>query len=514
MSAFPIPHQRQLSQFWRRERVLRQAGRVLWMAVAALTVLLLVVVWIAPSPVAVAAAWGGLALVWLGVGGILLARWLPVPTPENLARRIDAVLGLPDDAMVLSELPDTGREAAWRQAVWTRVDAILSRQPPRELWKIAPGRSFWWAVAAFALCSTSVGVLGWQKFTLWQEARLAAQEEKDLRLAAAKEVLDDWEEFAKRFDDPELQTFFAQAAGLREALASDDPMEALLEMNRLEQNMSSLQESMANAGIGPQAATLAEALESISGMGAVAAAVRNGDFSKAADEAAKAAAGMEKQPAAEAAIQRAGALAEMLATGARSASERGNTSLAEAMQQISVAVSKGEKSGKASQGDLSPPVRSLCKEFQQESQRVNRGRALALGKRQLDGLRDRLRGSCDGSSPMPSLCQSLVPGNQPTGNQAGTSPGGGVAGDETELAQAATTETVGGTPGEGESDVRTVNAATGAAGSVGGSREAAVADYVELSQKAVTDESLPLAHRRIIRTYFERIRPVAESTTP
>jgi hypothetical protein len=72
------------------------------------------------------------------------------------------------------------------------------------------------------------------------------------------------------------------------------------------------------------------------------------------------------------------------------------------------------------------------------------------------------------------------------------------------------TEQLTGVAGDGESEVRTLADTQGSATAASVGREQAFAEYAELSKQAVADENLPLAHRRLIRTYFERIRPVAD----
>jgi hypothetical protein len=94
---------------------------------------------------------------------------------------------------------------------------------------------------------------------------------------------------------------------------------------------------------------------------------------------------------------------------------------------------------------------------------------------------------------------------------AGSAAGGDPLGEASELPAAAATEMFTGVAGEGESEITVSSAETGVAVRVAGAREDAVSRFEELSRQAVTDESLPLAHRQAIRTYFEKIRPVVEA---
>ena len=103
---------------------------------------------------------------------------------------------------------------------------------------------------------------------------------------------------------------------------------------------------------------------------------------------------------------------------------------------------------------------------------------------------------------------------RPGGSKAGTGTDGQPLADQTKLAEAGQSEQVTGVLGEGETEKSTLSASSGTSGAASEGSKTKLAEYLELSEKAVADESLPLAHRRAIRNYFERIRPVAESKNP
>lgn len=509
MTSPPLPRFAEFIGRWRAEQR-RRFLRPLFIGLSVILLVLLLV--LALMPVSTDYLVGLVGLVFFGwlsaamIWGLVSRRR---PSPVTLAKRVDAVLGLPDDLLSLSELP--APEDAWRQAVW---HAARDRVANLDLPKAWPLRVPRWTLASgvtAVLLTLVIFGWSWQKWnaeTLRLAALAAAQEQ---RVAAAEELLQDWQEFAQETDDPELKKLFLEAAQLKEALQQSDPRAAMLEMNRIEERLQKMETAIANESLAPQAAKLAEALESFEGMGALSAAIRNQNFETAAREAEKLAAALKKDPQGKTALRREAAVAEMLATESQAAANRGNSSLSEALQQLSNAAKSGK--GSANNSELAPPTDSLKSQLSQEAARKSRGRAAAMGKQQMDALRDRLQGQDPKDSPFPSLCKSCL-GQKPGGKNAGAGAAGDPKGDPTELADAQVQETASGAVGEGESETRTTSAASGAATAAGGTKPANFSDYAELSQQAVADENLPLAHRRVIRTYFERIRPLAETSKP
>jgi hypothetical protein len=449
------------------------------------------------------AVFAAVGAAWTAVLVVLAVRFFRRPPEKDLAKRADRVFGFRDDLLALSEFP----ESEWRTATWERAQAALASG--RHAWPSAFSKKH----AAHLLAAVALtGAVLWitaaqtQREILIQTAAAQAQSE---RIRAVEEVVRDWEEFVKSTEDPELKKLFGEAALLREAVRDPEPMTAMLAMNRLEAKMASLGDTLAAQSLSPQAARMAEALEAFEGMGAASAALRNQNFEAAAREAEKLGAKLEKNPDGSSTLRRSAAVAEMLASESAAAQKRGNNQLSESLSQLSAAA-KNCSNGTVPNRQICPALQSLREQFSKEAACKNSGRTLATGKSQLDSLRKQLRGEpCDGA---PSLCKSQ--GNRPGGSKPGTGTDGQPLGDPTKLADAGLAEKATGTPGEGESEITTTSASTGSAATAGAATQTELAGYLELSEKAVADESLPLAHRRAIKRYFERIRPVAESQHP
>lgn len=387
------------------------------------------------------------------------------------------------------------------------VDAV-DAETVRSRWPIrVPVRTRWLVGVAGGLVVLFAGVWSVKWSAEWGRlAELAAA--RDERVAAAEEVVSDWEQFVEMTDDPELRKFFAEALELRGALEDPDPMVAMLKMNELESGMGALEQALAEESLASQSAAMAEALEAFEGLGAMSAAMRNEDFSAAAEAAAKRAAELAKDPGGQSAVRRNAAVSEMLGAESKTAAERGNESLSKTLGELSEAAKRAQKSGGVPNEQMAKHLQSLRDQLAKAAMGQDRGRMLALSKQQLDELRRRMLGRKEGAGFCPSLC--LAMGTQPGGKQAGSGTSDPV-GEAAELAAAGVTEQLTGVATDGESEVRTLTDTMGSATAASAGREQGFADYAELSQQAVADENLPLAHRRLIRTYFERIRPVAEN---
>ncbi|GAT33446.1 hypothetical protein TSACC_21862 [Terrimicrobium sacchariphilum] len=506
-----IPQKARLERRWCLERVV---AAIAWWSVAICGVSLLlgaVLAFIALSRFGILIALGVLGGVWLLGVGVVVLKLLRKPGLGTLVKRADAVLRLPDDLLTLSELNEEQKSEPWRAATWQKLEEYLTRLNLREAWPVRLSRR---GVGALIAAGIATGLTVWLGgFRLQQDnervAREAAAQEE--RLAAGEELLKDWKEFAEKTDDPELKKLFAEAEKIREALKQGDPMVAMLAMDRLDQQLNSLQAEIDKDSISAQAGGIADAMESFAGAGAMSAALRNQNYEQAATEAEKLREKLAKDPTGKTEVKRDAAASEMLQTEAKKAANRGNQSLSDALNKLSQLA----QSGSVANSDLQAPLQKLQEQYLQECSRQGRGLASRLGKKQMETLRRRLRGEEPKDSFCQSLCQScLKPGSKPGGNKAGRGAAGDPRGTPTELASAGVQEQVSGTMTDGETEVTVSSSASGAGGAVNGGRKAAFSDYVELSQKAVADENLPLAYRQVIRAYFEKIRPVAESQNP
>ena len=502
-----IPQKARLEHRWRLERAVASVGA--WSVgicvVSALGGLALGVITLPRNGIWLAVGLSGLAwLVGIAAVGIRLMRR---PSLGSLAKRADAVLNLPDDLLVLSELKEGQENEPWRIATWQKLEDVLGKLNLREAWPVKLSRRSGWALGAAVIVTALTVWLG--AVRLGQDnARLAREAaEKAERIAAADEMLKDWKEFAEQTHDPELKKLFTDAEKLREALQQKDPMAAMLAMDRLDQQLGALQAEIDKDSMSSQAGGIADAMESFAGAGAMSAALRNQNYEQAAREAEKLREKLAKKPEESTEVKREAASSEMLQTEAQNASNRGNQNLSNTLNELSKLAKTGSVPNKRLQGLM----QKLGEQFAMEEARQGRGLAARLSKKQMELLRRKLRGEDPKEGLLLSLCQSCLGRG---GNRAGNGSGGDPRGTPTELASAGVQERVTGTMNDGETQVTVTSSASGTGTSVSGGRKATFSDYVELSQKAVADENLPLAYRQVIRAYFEKIRPVAETPTP
>lgn len=467
--------------------------------------ILLVLVFVRVPMVGLSAVFGAIVVTWTAAAVVLAIRFFRRISERDLAKRADRVFGFRDDLLALSEFSES--DAEWSMATWEQAQAALASG--RRSWPLTFSKMHGaHLLAAIALTAAVLWITNGQ---MQRESLIqtAVNQSKSERIQAVEEVVRDWEEFVKSTGDPDLKKLFTEAARLREAVRDSDPMTAMLAMNKLEAKMSSLGDTLAAQSLSPQAARMAEALEAFEGMGATSAALRNQNFEAAAREAEKLAAKLETNPDGSSTLRRREAVAEMLATESSTAQKRGNNQLSESLSQLSAAAKNCDK-GQVPNQQICPNLKALSHQFSKEAACKNSGRTLATGKCQLDSLRKKLRGEpCDGP---PSLCKSQ--GNRPGGSKPGNGTDGQPLGDPTKLADAEQAENVTGTMGEGESETTTTSVSSGSAATASAATKTQLVGYIELSEKAVADESLPLAHRRAIKNYFEQIRPVAESQHP
>ncbi len=512
MSPETIPQKSDLLRRWQLERLSHLAAPVFRLLSVGILGLAAALLFLPSTLPLLTTVLYGLAAAWVIAAVVLVSCLFRRPSTATLTKRADAALGLPDDLLSLSELET---DAAWRHAALEQARQKIGKFDLKKQWPVQWSRPTLLTALTAVVLTGAVCWLGW-RVDLQIRDRIAKQQAAtEARVAAAEDVLRDWKEFAKNTDDQELKKLFTEAANLREAMQNKDPMAAMLEMNRLEERMTKLQQTVDKESMAPQAGSLAEALEAFEGMGAMSAALRNQNFGQAANEAEKLAQNLANNPNGSSNLRRDAAVAEMLASESKTAASRGNHNLSDALSQMSQAASQSKQPASVENKQLSPPTKSLQNQFSQEAGRKNRGMAMSLSKSQLDTLRRRLRGDeeCKAST-IPSLCKACMGGNKPGGSKAGTANGGDPKNAPTELAAATSQESVTGQAGDGESEKRTTSSTSGSGASAAGGKPASFADYAELSRKAVEDENLPLAHRQVIRTYFERIRPVAEPTKP
>ncbi|MBE7219416.1 MAG: hypothetical protein INR64_13155, partial [Caulobacteraceae bacterium] len=326
---------------------------------------------------------------------------------------------------------------------------------------------------------------------------------------AFRTLLDDWDRSQREQPDEELKKILADLQPLRERLAQPDAgldeHEAFQQLGRIEEKLAAARARLDAQSLAPFAPDLAAALEKVNGLGALAAAVRRGDFGGAQEQAAQAAKQMNAAGASVPHDAASAEAAERLGKLSQQMGEKGNQGGQQATGQMQSGLQKNDAS-QTGQG-----LQGLGREFAAQNARDAQKSSLAHQSRQTGAARDAL---ANGENPNKGL--STVPrlaaqrANKP-GKGAGADTDLNRHGAPTGLASDRTRETLSGQANEsGQSDTTTVATVDPTGEHTRAASAAHFQAYEKLSEQAVADENIPLAHRQTIRRYFEAIRPTGD----
>ena len=240
----------------------------------------------------------------------------------------------------------------------------------------------------------------------------------------------------------------------------------------------------------------------MNGLGALAAAVRRGDFGSAQEQAAKSAQAMAAAGARVPQDAQSAEAAERLGKLSRQLGEKGN----QGAQQSTAQMQSGLQKGDASQ--MGQGLQGLQRELAAQSARDAQKGGLSHQLRQMTAARNSLsdgKGAGQGISTVPRLTAQRS--RQP-GKGAGAETDLQRNGPPTGLASDRARESLTGKANEsGQSDTTTLSTVDPTGEHTRAASAARFQSYEKLSEQAVADENIPLAHRQTIRRYFEAIRP-------
>ena len=413
-----------------------------------------------------------------GLAGV----WFWPVEESRAARQADRQFGLPDDTLTSQELRSEGGTGWLRlqhedsQARRHAVDwAAWPVRWPR--WSIATGLA---VVLLLALVVLRLTIYAPEPPVLVEAAGLTEE------AAAIEEMLQDWDKAAEMTEDPDLKELLAELQPLREQLPDMTEREMLLTLSKIENSLEALRDAAGRDSLEASAAELA-------------AALRQKDFPKAARQAGEEA---EKLSRREAQIPKGAdqsATQQAMNTTARKLDASGRSAAASALRQISRGAEKNDPSG------MCQGMKKLGECLAREASRQAAKRRLGLQLAQIGQCKGGLgqkEGLGAGLSLLPKLSQSSSPGQG-----AGSETDPNRFGAPTRMEADRTGETLTGVLGEGESETETLSSDAPGGEAPRAGRSAQFAQYEKLSQQAIADENLPLAHRETIRKYFESIKP-------
>jgi hypothetical protein len=519
--AFAVAEARALRRL-RWERVIAQTGLIAWGAalylllMAAAGLVFPALILYAPAIVGVAAIGGAVALA--AVAARPLDR-------RDVRHRLDSCARLSDHALSAGDW-DGRVDEPWRRTQLRQTAAGLVQIDWLHAWPLKWPRRLWLPVASVCLL---VAVLWmWRDeavFRFEQAARLAQQEKGDLKeeSAALEKVFKDWEKSQQDQPDPDLQKLLEEIKPLREKLAEGElsEKELFVELNKVQERLAEMQKQLDEESVEPMAGDLAEALEGLDGAGALAAALRRKDFEAAQQEAAKAEKkfreGQSKMPSGS----KADETSQRLQKVAAQLGQRGNRSMSGAAQQMSQAAQKGQgqQMGQG-MGQLSDGLGREAGRQQQMQGLAHQASQMQAAKQ---GLGQKGQGQGQGQPQDGGMAEALAQlgkfsdrRGDKKGSGAGTGADPDRFGEATQLESAKLASGVSGQMGqEGPTDVSVEKTSQPQIENLTeGITQSQFSSYERLSRQAIEDESLPVAHRQMIKRYFESIKPGAVPASP
>jgi hypothetical protein len=433
----------------------------------------------------------------------------------SIRRRIDRLLGLPDAVLTAAELQEIGPSpggAAPPASAWIarQLEQTTSRLRGID-WRTAwPVRVPWWSGTAYALALLAVIFLGWRSEVVRAAERPPPPTARERDAARAlRDVFNDWDQSQREHPDPELAKLLADLQPLREKLAGKDAAlserEAFTDLSRVEDKLAAIQARVDAQSLRPMAAEMAAALDKVDGLGALAAAVRRDDFPNAQAEAGRAAQQMAqpgaKLPPAAQANDAAGHFGQL----AQKFGQAGNSGAGQSMSQMQTGLRRNQAA------QVGEGLQNLQGSLATQNQRDSQNRDLKLQMKQMGVCKACLsdkESMCRGISLVPKL--ALMHSQKP-GHGAGSETDPNRVGAPTELASDRNREHLEGVANEqGDTDTANLTTLDPNVEHVATRGAANFQAYEKLSQEAIADENLPLAHRQTIRRYFESIRPTGD----
>ncbi|NNJ25413.1 hypothetical protein LzC2_14830 [Planctomycetes bacterium LzC2] len=457
--------------------------------------------------VATIAPW--IAIAVLAAGPILgaLAGLLKTNGLNHAAEAVDAHYGLKDRATTALSLP--AGDSPWTALQRADAEAHLASVEPKQVVPFRPTRRL-------ALGSAlAAAVLGLALFPAPRQAaaEISGPDQDLLSIAAEVEAeIDKLEEENAEAPSPEIEELIAELREHAERLKEPetDAREALAELSRMEEAIRQRADYDA-AAVTANMQSLAAAMEASEALAPVSEALKADDLKKAAEE-------LEQVAPENAPRRERKAAAERMKKAAKKMSDGGMGQMSQATGQMADGMSEGDSS-KTSAG--AKKLSSLLKQsaFQKAltqslrkkldrlseckskcSSCLSKSACSACGSKLCEG------GKCNGSKNSTALGQGKR-SNSPK-NTWGMKTAGNIDDPATGLGGNRNRDDITGVAGDGPSEYETTNSPEGEESARRGYSER-YSEYQKRSEEVLESEDIPLGHRRLIRDYFEAIRPNA-----
>lgn len=476
-----------LSGVRRRQRWQRAGdGLMMGAAIGALLGLILEAARLFEAPIAPLAAWFALlsgAFSGGVIGLVLPIRW------RSSARLVDDHYGLKDRALTALEFaarphPDELVQLQVAEAMEHLQRIVPSAVLPRRMPAYAP------VAVTLSACLLGLSLVPRQAAeTVAVDTALQAVVNEQA-VSLEKTVVEELRKLAKDVPEPKLQELANEIEELVQKLKSPevDQREALSRLSEMQQQVAAALEQFDTQKTDAQLKEMASAFEAAQSMQALAQALKEGEYDKAA--------------------------AKLENFDASSMTRKERDAVAANLKKV------GDKLGEGKQGELSESAQEMAQGLESESNSQCKGgakKAAEVCKKQglkksisqclncqlnrLAECKGQCQGQCDKDGPArksdsPSNKAGKAASDQPTGEEM------------TNLDGERNRENVTGIQGDGPSERETSQLPEG--------EQAAARDYAarytefrKQMEEVLESEPLPLGHRETVRKYFESIRPSA-----
>lgn len=491
---------------WRRMQAMRALEGSLWLWVLALMIWLGLAIWRESHLIQTPLMLKSLA----GIGALaVFSAWINWVDPKRLARTLDRRFDLKDGSRTALEL-DSALSGAWKTAAMDQWVDRLEKSSWKQRWPIQPTR--WTLLAIFCLLSLG-GVLQARysvAFSAW-ESEMKAKASLQSKLDSVEEMFKDWEKELEKNPNEALEKALKDAEPLREKIAEKalDQREALLEMSRLEEQLAKMAEKMKSESLEPLMGEMASALEPLPEMEPTAQALKKKNAAKAQEELDEASQKYEKGEVALPDQNRRRSLSERLKDLAEQMAGRGQQQASQSMSEMAEGLEQGTPR------QMSEAMESLQESLAREAMRQAMEQMLQAQMGQMQEAKQMVaqgNGEGEGENSTPFLADQNA-------DQQEKGIGAGIdetpTGDETKSDAERKLETqIGQVGDEGDSQSMTLSSNQGTLEQDTAYRVEDFSVYEKMSLQAIGSENLPATHKRMLRQYFETIRPQAPTPDP
>ncbi len=434
---------------------------------------------------------------------VILSKFLNKISNEQLYKQIDQSANFSDDVLAAGEISKsnlkTDKELFWQSKIlneslvklkminWQNVEPVH--------W---PRHSF---ISLFSLIISLLFIILLYQSHINKSFSNGITPFLHKHIEDVVSTFDEWEK-EKPIDisEKEWQKFDELKNTVKNLLDKEsvDKKDALLALNKVEDQLKKIKKSLKNEVISEHSNELADALDQVNGLNKAAAALRKKKFKDAANQVEIAKKDLKNKKTDKQLAKNKKMASKKLNTLADKLKKKGKSGLSKNLSEMSDAIKNNNPK------KMSNALGKLKNSFRKEALRKNQRRGIGsmlsqLGKKKKD----------IGSGKMPgqnSMRKGDASGNK-KGLMAGKGKGGNPFGKTTDLQSNREELKLSGNISEGQSEITTLKSEQSNANTLSSEKQIEFQQYEELSKQAIEDESIPRVYRETIRRYFERIRP-------